>query len=371
MTLLGRTRRWVRDPSRPRGLMVFHACVRSARVGVRGVLGRRAVLTLGVIVPVVLAGCAGGGSTVVGTGATVAGRTAPSPVGFPAREFRMAAPGFVVVGGAAQPTPTCTPGQITASAATRNSVDGVLGVVHLAGGVVAHRRGLALRCRLPIRRGPSALLAADDHTLDVHLAPGDRTTPPSNPRPDLALDSGKAIWGFAWLGSYCGAHAAAIQIPLHRPGTHSLQIPLRGPQPRCNPSANPSVLIDGVPGWPGQPVQPARPEYSQLRLNGHIQAGTTSSRLAPIDLALRTLGTAPITLDPCPGYAGRDFAHAHSGGFGSPISSGSLPCTNHQLVIKPGEVLRYTIPATSLVPTPGTGAIPGSTVHVGSIRSTV
>ncbi len=86
--------------------------------------------------------------------------------------------------------------------------------------------------------------------------------------------------------------------------------------------------------------------------------------LAPIDLTLRTTGSAPITLDPCPAYAGRDDATAHSGGFSDPISSGYLPCTSHAAVIRPGHPLHWTIPATSLLQTPGTGAIPGSTVYV-------
>ncbi len=103
---------------------------------------------------------------------------------------------------------------------------------------------------------------------------------------------------------------------------------------------------------------------AQLRLAGQIQPGTTSGQLAPIDLTLRTIGSAPITLDPCPAYAGRDEATAHSGGFSDPISSGYLPCTNHTAVIRPGHPLHWTIPATSLLQTPGTGAIPGSTVYV-------
>jgi hypothetical protein len=55
---------------------------------------------------------------------------------------------------------------------------------------------------------------------------------------------------------------------------------------------------------------------------------------------------------------------AHSGGFGDPISSGYLPCTKRELVIRPGQPLHYTVPATSLLQSPGTGAIPGSTVRV-------
>jgi hypothetical protein len=139
---------------------------------------------------------------------------------------------------------------------------------------------------------------------------------------------------------------------------------LHGPQPPCAGTVKASSLIDGIAGEPGQPVQPPRPEYSQLRLTGRIESGTTHTRLAPIDLVLRATGSEPITLDPCPRYAGRDEATARSGGFGDPIRSGSLPCTNRALVIRPGAPLLITVPATSLEQTPGTGAIPGSTVSV-------
>ena len=125
------------------------------------------------------------------------------------------------------------------------------------------------------------------------------------------------------------------------------------------------MLIDGVAGGPGQPVQPPRPEYSNLRLTGQIEPGTTGDQLAPINLTLRTIGSVPITLDPCPAYAGRDYATARSGGFSGPINSGYLPCTKHATVIRPGHPLHWTIPATSFQQSgPGSGAIPGSTVHV-------
>ena len=102
----------------------------------------------------------------------------------------------------------------------------------------------------------------------------------------------------------------------------------------------------------------------RLRLAGQIEPGTTSGQLAPIDLTLRNIGSTPVTLDPCPAYAGQDYATARSGGFGDPIGSGYLPCTSHAAVIRPGHSLHWTIPATSLVQTPGTGAIPGTTVYV-------
>jgi hypothetical protein len=288
----------------------------------------------------------------------------PPPAGFTASEFRMAPTGVEVVGGVALPRATCAARQISATAATRRTGGGVLGVIRLVGAVVSHRYGFAERCTLPIAQGPSALIGADGRRLTVPLSGGDRTSPPANPRPDLALSEGDAIWGFAWLGSYCGAPASAIEIPLDHVGQAPLRIPLSGPQPRCQPSTSPSMLIDGIPGAAGEPVQPPRPDYTSLRLTGHIARGTNTGQLAPIDLTLRTIGNAPITLDPCPAYAGRDWATARSGGFSDPIASGYLPCTSHPAVIRPGHPLHLTIPATSLLQTPGTGAIPGSTVYV-------
>ncbi len=238
-------------------------------------------------------------------------------------------------------------------------------MIRLVGAVVKHWHGVAERCTLPITRGPSALIGPDGRPLKVPLSGGDRTSLPANPRPDIALNNGNAIWGFAWLGSYCGAPARAIELPLDHAGEASLRVPLRGPQPGCEPATGASTLIDGIAGAPGEPVQPPRPEYSSLRLAGQIEPGTTSGQLAPIDLTLRTIGSAPVTLDPCPAYAGRDDATARSGGFSGPISSGYLPCTNHRAVIRPGHPLHWTIPASSFLQSgPGSGAIPGSTVYV-------
>jgi hypothetical protein len=288
------------------------------------------------------------------------------PARFTANEFRMAPSGVEYVGGLyTQRVAACTPRQIRAIAATRRTQGGVLGVIHLVGAVVSRKDGEAERCTLPIGRGPSALIGADGRRLSVPLSGGDQTSPPANPRPDFSLHFGNVIWGFAWLGSYCGAPARAIALPLHRAGqTSLLRISLRGPQPSCAPATGPSRLIDGVAGAPGEPVQPPRPDYSTLRLTGHIEPGTNHWQIAPIDLTLRTIGNAPVTLDPCPAYAGRDQATARSGGFSDPISSGYLPCTKHSVVIRPGHPLHWTIPATSLLQTPGTGAIPGTTVYV-------
>jgi hypothetical protein len=284
------------------------------------------------------------------------GRPPAVPTGTTANEFRMAPAGVtqLVVGGLPPRRPICTPAQITATAHTRATTGGVLGVIRLHGE----------RCSLPVQHGPTALLDRSGGRLAVPVSAGDKTSPPSYPRSDIPLANGDAIWGFAWLGSYCGAPATAIQLPLDGAHGRTVSAPLSGPQPTCVSGLSPSSLIDGIVSAPGQPVQPPRPEYADLRLTGRIEPGTSKTQLAPIDLTLRTIGQSPVPLDPCPAYAGRDSATARSGGFGDPISTGYLPCTTRSLVIRPGHPLHYTVPATSLVQTPGTGAIPGSTVHV-------
>lgn len=296
--------------------------------------------------------------------ATVPTSIPDPPSSFPANGFRMAAPGIVrVIGGIGLPRPTCRRDQITATAVTRRTTNGVLGVVRFLGSKVRDSERELVRCALPIGRGPSGLVATNGQRLKVNLITGDTTEPPGNPRPDLAFNNGDAVWGFAWLGSYCGVRASAVTIP--RGGRRApLLARLVGPQPSCDPAARPSVLIDGVAGEPWQPVEPPRPDYSRLRLSGHIEAGTTHTRLAPIRLTLRTIGSKPITLDPCPAYSGRDYATARSGGFSDPITSGYLNCTTSGLVVEPGHPLHITIRGTNLVQTPGTGAIRGSTVFV-------
>jgi hypothetical protein len=109
----------------------------------------------------------------------------PSPPAvFTANEFRMASPfGMDVVGGVALPRATCTPRQISATAATRRTDAGVLGVIRLVGAVVSHRYGVAERCTLPVARGPSALIGTHGRRLKVPLSGGDPTSPPANPRP--------------------------------------------------------------------------------------------------------------------------------------------------------------------------------------------
>lgn len=287
-----------------------------------------------------------------------------APAGFAANEFRMAPVAQPVYGGPAFNRPTCGAAQITGTAVTRSTDGGVLGVVRLRGAIVEHDRGDLLRCSLPIGRGPSELLDARGRSLGIPLSAGDTADPPANGRSDIPLTNGDAIWGFAWFGSHCGAKATSVEIPLEH-GAGSIRIPLQGPQPACAQRGG-SVLIDGIAGQPGEPVQPARPEYRNLQLTGRFDGSTTKFALAPIVLTLRATGTAPITLDPCPAYAGRDWATRRDGGpdFSDPIDSGDFPCTARRVLVSAGRPLRVTVPAVNLTQAGDRGAIPGTTISV-------
>lgn len=287
------------------------------------------------------------------------------PAGYADSEYGMAlwqsAP---VVGGIALPRATCTPRQISATAVTRRTAGGVLGVIQFTGAVISDVNGSDERCALPIAQGPSALTGADGRRLTVPLSGGDRISQPSNPRPDIALTTGDAIWGFAWFGSYCGVPARAIEVPVDLAGKPALRVPLHGPQPACNPAAGASRLIDGIAGASSDPVQPSRPDYSTLRLSGRIRPGTTTTQVARIDLTLRTIGTAPVILDPCPSYGGQVYASSRPGLFEDYISPGYLPCTDQTVRVRPGHPLHWTIPAIYLPPTPGNKPRPGAAIIV-------
>jgi hypothetical protein len=275
------------------------------------------------------------------------------PAGSHNVEFRMAPPPQEVIGPPYGPSPACAAEQITAVAATRRTAGGVLGVVRLRGAVVKHQFGHPVRCNLRIRRGPTALVGTDGRRLDIPLAPGDETNQPANPRADIPLHYGDAIWGFAWFGSYCGPPPGAIEIHAN---SQVIRAPLSGPQPSCGAAGESSSLIDGIAGAPGEPVQPPRPEYSQLRLTARIRPGTTLYQLAPIDFTLRAVGSGPVILDPCPAYAGSYEGQARDGGFGATIGTGYLPCTGHGVVVDPGQPLHFTVHPNTLDEKPMRGS---------------
>ena len=288
----------------------------------------------------------------------------PPPVGFAPVEFSVAAPMVAPTsgGGWDQPRRACAPAEIRAQASTRSTPGGVLGVLHLEGATIGHEHGVEVRCALPVTHGPSGLIGVRGRHLPVRRSAGDTVDPP------VALgarfSSGEGSWGFAWMGSYCGPRAYAIEIPLDDADRRWLRVPLNGPQPVCAPDLDRSVLVDGVAGAPGEAVQPPRPEFSRLRLTGSIDPGTTTTMLAPLHLTLTATGQSPVTLDPCPHYQGMLWGQAASGGFGNGVADGQLPCMTHVVVIKPGAPLHWTIHNLSVEQSPDIHPKPGSTVSI-------
>jgi hypothetical protein len=186
---------------------------------------------------------------------------------------------------------------VTATAVTQPLVDGVAGLITLKGA----------DCSLFIARGPTALLDADGHRLDVDLdAEQPKVNPPQNVRPDLDLLGGDATWGFTWTGSWCGSKAADIVVPMDgdpngggSAGPYGdLHVPVSGPQPPCRGTSR-SVLRPGVAGSGSEPILPAPPSWAGLEATVAIPT-TLSTSVPPYTLTLHNPTATAITLSPCP-----------------------------------------------------------------------
>ena len=93
-----------------------------------------------------------------------------------------------------------------------------------------------------------------------------------------------------------------------------------------------------------------------MRLSARIRPGTNFYQLAPIDFTLRTVGTAPVVLDPCPAYAGRYEGVARDGGFSASVGNGYLPCTGDAVAVEPGRPLHFTVHPNTLDEKPMRGS---------------
>jgi hypothetical protein len=214
--------------------------------------------------------------------------------------FRVAPPQAGGVGG---PAPLrhrpCQPDQVVATAELRRSASAVNGVVVLRGS----------GCSLRIWPGPTQLLDANQ---DLVAATSDglvaRVNPPSNIRPDLALEAGTAAWGFSWRGSWCGAAAAYVVLPLQdSPGATQgrrygrLLVPITGDQLQCKGSSH-SVLVPGVAGSLGSAVLPPPAQWDVLRLSLSIPARVDYNVVRNIVVSITNPSAQPVALDPCPTY---------------------------------------------------------------------
>lgn len=302
-------------------------------------------------------------------GTTTAGSTAAAAPAVTARPnpsgaaFALAPPAGLGIGGFVPSRPSCSAAQIRATAVTRGSTYGVLGMVRLHGTKTYrdeqfHER---LRCSLPVRRGPVALLDAGGRRLPVPRRAMSPVDPPSNPRADAALTNGDAVWGFSWLGSWCGPRPAAVLLPLTTRPRSTLRVPLTGATPRCAGHSS-STLVDGIAGDSADGVQPPAPAFAHLRLHLRVEPGTTGRQVADLDATLTTTGP-PVVLSPCPSFAGRDWADSR-GGFSDPLPTASLDCLGDPPVITTEHPLHFTVAGPSLTQSGQRPATRGSTVRL-------
>ncbi len=242
--------------------------------------------------------------------------------------------------------------------------------MELKGTKVYHRKRSpqALRCALPIRKGPRGFLAPDGSPLAVPLGRADTTNPANDPFSFDDLSSGRAAWGFGWFGSYCGAPPRYVVLKLanHR---GALNVPYDGPTPACatdSSGTSSSTLTDGPAGGPDSSVQPAPPSFTNLTTSARFAGSTTTRRPAPVDVTISNTSAQPVTLVPCPEYEIQTDDHTGKREHFSSISiDGSTPgCKKSTVTIQPGQPLTFRIPSDEVEPGSPFGASKGSTFDV-------
>lgn len=235
------------------------------------------------------AGIVGGGVAVALGNESGSIPSASPPRLQPDRNFAVAAPGNLVLrGGYAPYVLPCGATQIQASAVTRRSAEGVVGVISI------HGRGCGLQIS-PIRL---RLLGSNGRPLLVGQAPGNPVNAAFSVRPDIVEGGGSASLGFAWIGFYCGPAPTSVEIRLFG---EPFQIPLSGPIPTCTLGLT-SALVPGVVEYPGSPVIPAPVAWESLRARLVLPAAVPLGPI-PLTVVLTNVSTRDVSLAvPCPSY---------------------------------------------------------------------
>lgn len=201
------------------------------------------------------------------------------------RAFRVAPPPLMYVGGVYQPRRSCKPAEISAAATTRRSPDGVVAVVTLT---------TQRKCDIHVGDLDPTLDDADGNSLGVPVvSDADTANPAMNPG-----WSPFTTFGFAWDGSWCGAPAATVLVPLKK-GT--ARAALSGPQPGCAGSSS-ATVVPGTFGYPGDPVQAAPPEWRFLTASLHVPKVTRSPRFVDPYVVFTNSSDQPAVLGPTPTY---------------------------------------------------------------------
>jgi hypothetical protein len=227
------------------------------------------------------------GPTSVAASTQSAAHADPAPLSQTAAQapFRVASPPVLFIGGVYTPRRTCKSAEVHADARLRESPDGVVGVVTLT---TKHK------CDIHVGDLTPTLYDAQHHSLGVPVVADPDTTNP-------AVNEGWGPFttlGFAWDGSWCGASAATVEVPLTK-GT--VQASLSGPQPGCAGSST-AMVIPGAFGYPGDPVQGAPPEWRFLTASFHVPAVTRSPALVHPFVTFTNSSDQPVVLGPTPTY---------------------------------------------------------------------
>jgi hypothetical protein len=201
------------------------------------------------------------------------------------RAFLVAPAPYTSIGGPPTPRRTCRAAEVHATATARRSPDGVVTVVALT---TKHT------CDIHVGELHPTLYDAEGNRLGVPVV---ADADPVNP----AENEGSAPFttlGFAWDGSWCGASAATVAVPLTKGSVHTK---LTGPQPRCTVSSA-VTIVPGAFGYPGEPVQGAPPEWRFLIVSFHVPAVTRSPGFVHPYLRFTNSSDQPVVLGPTPTY---------------------------------------------------------------------
>jgi hypothetical protein len=192
----------------------------------------------------------------------------------------------MIVGGISRPQRTCKATEVHATASVRRSPDGVIDVVALT---TKHK------CEIHVGDLNPTMYDAQHNALDVPVVANEDT---ANPAQNEGWTPPTTL-GFAWDGSWCGAVAATVGIPLTK---GAVEATLSGPEPACMGSST-AILIPGAFGHPGNPVQGAPPEWRYVTASFHVPAVTRSPALVHPRVTFTNSSDQPVVLRPTATYA--------------------------------------------------------------------
>jgi hypothetical protein len=284
----------------------------------------------------------------------------PSPNGSKLEEsFEVAPPQLFLETGPALPNlPRCKPGQLTSTARTEATPDGVIGVITVS--------GAATNCSPGVISGPAGL-------GDGSAAFGLAIEPPPDAATDNRTSANALAIGFAWRGSWCGEPATTVSV---KRGGSTLVVPLAGPSPSCDGRSH-SLLVDGYQGELGEPLQTAPASWSGLRAHLDVAGVTNGQSVTGVRLTLSNVSSNQIILSPCPAAGssitslvvdGTDISGGPRDALGCPDQPRVVPA--HGVVNIPLANLRYrqgdpspAKPGSLVTVRLGIGGLPIVTAH--------